>query len=145
MFCHNTIAVIGPHFKQTVAGILSVDTLYVRHTLNYLLCLYNNNKMDNIEGTLLSIITYTNNSLTCYAKKVCINLTSSMYACLVCLPLFLSIVCIRNCISFDLQKYHYTSQITLSLLTIALYVSNNNNNNNNNRLYLKRVTHLVTN
>ena len=25
-FYHNTIAVIGPHFKQTVAGILSVDS-----------------------------------------------------------------------------------------------------------------------
>ena len=29
-FYHNTIAVIGPHFKQTVAGILSVDSFYVR-------------------------------------------------------------------------------------------------------------------
>ena len=29
-FYHNTIAVIGPHFKQPVAGILSVDSLYVR-------------------------------------------------------------------------------------------------------------------
>ena len=29
-FYHNTIAVIGPHFKQTVAGILSVDSYYVR-------------------------------------------------------------------------------------------------------------------
>ena len=28
-FNHNTIAVIGPHFKQTVAGILSVDSFYV--------------------------------------------------------------------------------------------------------------------
>ena len=25
-FYHNTIAAIGPHFKQTVAGILSVDS-----------------------------------------------------------------------------------------------------------------------
>ena len=58
--------------------------------------------MDNREGTIVSIITYTNNSLTCYAKKVCINLTNSTYACLICLSLFLSIVCIRNCISFDL-------------------------------------------
>ena len=29
-FYCNTIAVIGPHFKQTVAGILSVDSFYVR-------------------------------------------------------------------------------------------------------------------
>ena len=27
---HNTIAVIGHHFKQTIAGILSVDSFYVR-------------------------------------------------------------------------------------------------------------------
>ena len=29
-FYRNTIAVIGPHFKQTVAGILSVDSFCVR-------------------------------------------------------------------------------------------------------------------
>ena len=29
-FYCNTIAVIGPHFKQSVAGILSVDPFYVR-------------------------------------------------------------------------------------------------------------------
>ena len=29
-FYHNTISIIGPHFKQTVAGILSVDSFYVR-------------------------------------------------------------------------------------------------------------------
>ena len=29
-FYHSTIAVIGPHFKQPVAGILSVDSFYVR-------------------------------------------------------------------------------------------------------------------
>ena len=40
--------------------------------------------MDNREGTIVSIITYTNNRFTCYAKKVCINLTNSMYACLIC-------------------------------------------------------------
>ena len=28
-FYHNTIAVIGPYFKQTVAGILSVNSFYV--------------------------------------------------------------------------------------------------------------------
>ena len=44
--------------------------------------------MDNREGTIVSIITYTNNTFTCYAKKVCINLTNSMYACLICLSLF---------------------------------------------------------
>ena len=58
--------------------------------------------MDNREGAIVSIITYKNNRFTCYAKKVCIHLTDSMYACLICLSLFLSIVCIRNCISFDL-------------------------------------------
>ena len=31
--------------------------------------------MDNTEGTIVSIVTYTNNRLTYYAKKVCINLT----------------------------------------------------------------------
>ena len=30
MFNHNTIAVIGLYFKQTVAGILSGDSFYVR-------------------------------------------------------------------------------------------------------------------
>ena len=82
--------------------------------------------MDNREGTIVSIITYTNNRFTCYAKKVCINLTNSMYACLIYLPLFfLSIFCIKNCISFDLLKYNNTSQIviTLSLLSIVVYVS----------------------
>ena len=29
-FYHNTIVFIGPHFKQTVARILSVDSFYVR-------------------------------------------------------------------------------------------------------------------
>ena len=29
-FYHNTITVKGPHLKQTVAGILSVDFFYVR-------------------------------------------------------------------------------------------------------------------
>ena len=41
--------------------------------------------MGNREGTLLSIITKTKDRFTCYAKKVCINLTNSMYACLICL------------------------------------------------------------
>ena len=44
--------------------------------------------MDNGEGTIVSIITYTNNRFAFYAKKVCINLTNSMYACLICLSLF---------------------------------------------------------
>ena len=35
--------------------------------------------MDNREGTIVSIITYTNNRFTCYAKKVCIHLAYSMY------------------------------------------------------------------
>ena len=58
------------------------------HTLNYLLWLLNNNYMDNREDTIVSIITYTNNRVIYYAKKVCINLTNSMYACLICLLLF---------------------------------------------------------
>ena len=41
--------------------------------------------MENRENTIVSIITYTNNR---FAKKVCINLTNSMYACLICLSLF---------------------------------------------------------
>ena len=44
--------------------------------------------MDNREGTIVSIISYKNNRFTCYAKKVRIHLTDSMYACLICLPLF---------------------------------------------------------
>ena len=44
--------------------------------------------MDNREGTIVSIITYKNNRFTCYAKKVCIHLTDSMYGCLICLSLF---------------------------------------------------------
>ena len=43
---------------------------------------------NNREGTIVSIITYTNDRFTCYAKKVCINLENSMYACLICLSLF---------------------------------------------------------
>ena len=35
--------------------------------------------MDNREGTIVSIITYTNNRFTCYDKKVCINLTNSIF------------------------------------------------------------------
>ena len=44
--------------------------------------------MDNREGTIVSLITYTNNRYTCYAKKVGFNLTNSMYACLICMSLF---------------------------------------------------------
>ena len=44
--------------------------------------------MDNREETIVSIITNTNNRFTCYAQDVCINLTNSMYACLICLSLF---------------------------------------------------------
>ena len=44
--------------------------------------------MDNREGTIVSIITYTNNRFTSYAKKVLINITNSMYACLICMSLF---------------------------------------------------------
>ena len=42
----------------------------------------------NTEGTLFSIIAKTNDRLTCYAKKVCINLTNSVYACLIFLSLY---------------------------------------------------------
>ena len=45
--------------------------------------------MDNREGTIVSIITYTNNRFACFVNKVCINLTNSMYACLIFLSLFL--------------------------------------------------------
>ena len=44
--------------------------------------------MVNRENTKVSIITYTNNRFTCYAKKLGINLSNSMYACLICLSLF---------------------------------------------------------
>ena len=40
------------------------------------------------DGTIVSIITYTKIRLTYYAKKVCINITNSMYACFICLSLF---------------------------------------------------------
>ena len=81
--------------------------------------------MDNREGTIVSIITYTNNRFTCYAKKVGINLTNSMYACLICLSLFFINRLHKKLNFFDLLKYNDTSQIviTLSLLPIALYVS----------------------
>ena len=79
--------------------------------------------MDNREGTIVSIITYKNNRFTCYANKVCIHLTDSMYACIICLSLFF-IIRLHNKLYFDLSRYHDTSQIviTLSLLPIALYV-----------------------
>ena len=38
--------------------------------------------MDNREGAIISIITNTNNRFTCYGKKVCINLTNSIYICM---------------------------------------------------------------
>ena len=44
--------------------------------------------MDNREGTIVSAITYTNDIFTCYAKKVCINITNSMYACVIYVALF---------------------------------------------------------
>ena len=44
--------------------------------------------MDNREGTIVRIITYKNNRFTCYAKKVWIHLTDSMYTCLIWLSLF---------------------------------------------------------
>ena len=44
--------------------------------------------MDNKEGTIVSIITYTNNRFACYVNKVCTNLTNSMYACFIYLSLF---------------------------------------------------------
>ena len=80
--------------------------------------------MDYREGTIVSIITYTNNRFTCSAKKVRINITNSLYACLICLSLFFINRLHKNCISFDLYKYYDTSQIviTLSLLPFILYV-----------------------
>ena len=66
---------------------MSVNTSGYRDKKAYIklpTVLIKNNYMDNREGTVVSIITYTNNSFnlfTCYAKKVCINLTNSMYAC----------------------------------------------------------------
>ena len=44
--------------------------------------------MDNREDKIVSIITYKNYRFTCYAKKVCINLTNNMHARLICLSLF---------------------------------------------------------
>ena len=81
--------------------------------------------MDNREGTIVSIITYTNNIFTGYAKKVCISLTNSMYACLIYLLLFFINHLHKKLYFFQFVKYHDTSQIviTLSLLPIAVCVS----------------------
>ena len=81
--------------------------------------------MDSREGIIVSIITYTKNRFKCYSKKVCINLTNSINACLLFLSLFFIYRRHKNCISFNFEKYHDISQkvITLSLLPIALYVS----------------------
>ena len=80
--------------------------------------------MDNREGTIVNIITYTNNIFRCYAKKVCFNLTNSIYACLICLSLFFINRLHKQLYFFRFIKYSDTSQImiTLSLLPIALYV-----------------------
>ena len=42
----------------------------------------------NRECALFNIITNTNDRLTCIAAKVCISVTNSMYAGLICLPFF---------------------------------------------------------
>ena len=81
--------------------------------------------MDNREGALFSIITNTNDRFACYAKKVNINLTKSLYGCLTCLPSFSINRLHKKSYFFWLLKYHDTYQlvITLSLLLIALYVT----------------------
>ena len=68
--------------------------------------------MDNREGTIVI-------SLLTQMIDLHVMLKNIVYGS------FLSTVCIRNCISFDLEKYYDTSQIViaLSLLPIALYVS----------------------
>ena len=69
--------------------------------------------MDNREGTIVISLLTQMIDLHVMLRKYCLWL------------FFLSTVCIRNCISFDLEKYYDTSQIViaLSLLPIALYVS----------------------
>ena len=55
--------------------------------------------MDNREGTIVSIITYTNNSFARYVKEVCINLTNSMYAYNLSVALFF-INCLHKILYF---------------------------------------------
>ena len=67
----------------------------------------------NREGTLFSIITITNDILTCNAEKLCIHLAISMYACF--LPFS----------SYRLSHIYFafkSIKITLSLFSIALCV-----------------------
>ena len=42
----------------------------------------------NRENIVFSIFTSANDKITLFAKKVCMNLTHSMYACFIFLPLF---------------------------------------------------------
>ena len=69
--------------------------------------------MDNREGTIVISLLTQMIDLHVMLRKYCLRL------------FFLTTVCIRNCISFDLEKYYDTSHIViaLSLLPIALYVS----------------------
>ena len=80
--------------------------------------------MDNREGTIVSNITYKNNRFTCYAKKLYINLTNSMFACLICRSLFfINRLHKKNLLICKSIMLHLRIVITLSLLPIALYVS----------------------
>ena len=74
--------------------------------------------MNNREGTIVSIITYTNNRFRCYAKKVCINLKNSMYACLICLSLFFI-----NRLPKQLYFFRF--------IKVSWYISDNDNNFDN--------------
>ena len=84
--------------------------------------------MDNREDTKVSIITYANNRFTCYAKKVCINLTNSIYVCLIYPPLFFI-----NCLHKKLYFFQFVKVscyisdsdniVSMSLLPITICVS----------------------
>ena len=54
-----------------------IETKGIQKSINF--SIKNNNYVDSREGTLFSFITYTTDRFTCYAKKICIILTNSMF------------------------------------------------------------------
>ena len=79
--------------------------------------------MDNREDPIVSIITYKNNRFICYAKKVFIHFTDSMYAYLICLSLFFINRLHKKLYFFQFVKESdiCTSQIVIANCTICKY------------------------
>ena len=75
--------------------------------------------MDNREGTIVSIFAYNNNRFTCYAKKVCLLLTDSMYACLIFLSLFFINRLHKKLYFFRLVKVSWYISDSDSIVSIA--------------------------